>query len=162
MTSIIMLAFIFIFFEQGERVKRGNTNYLVEDRIELGYGRSILILTSDEAFETPAWYYEVHVNGQIVVPMTFLYGTCCSDDEFEVLMSRDNNIVGLVVTKRPRVLIVVHSFASGASWPRGSDTDTILQRLERGRTLRDVLQADNPLKKLILSDEVTGPSWGLE
>ena len=157
--SIVLLAFILIFFEQGERVKRGDTDYLVEDRIELGNGRSILILTSDEAFETPAWYYEVHVNGQIIVPMTFLYGACCSDDKYEVLSSRDNNVVGLVLTKRPNELIAAHNFASGASWPRGRDTDTILQRLERGRTLRDVLQADNPPGKLILSDEVSGPTW---
>ena len=160
--TIILLVFILISFEQGERVKRGNMEYLVEDRIELGNGRSILILTNDEPFESPRWYYEVYVNGQIVVPQTFLYGTCCSDNEFEVLSSRDNNIIGLVVTKRPRVLLAAHDFISGASWPRGRDTDTINQGLERGRMLRDVLQADNPPRKLILSEEVTTATLGLD
>lgn len=160
--SVLLLAVILILSEHGERVKRANTDYLVEDRIELGNGRTILILGSEEAFETPAWYYEVHVNGQIIVPMTFLYGTCCSNDKFEVLSARDNNIIGLVLTKRPNVLILAHDFVSGASWPRGRDTDTMNQSLERGRMLRDVLQDDYRPRQLILSSEVKSITSGLD
>ena len=122
--SIILLVGIFVFFDHGERVKRGDASYWVEDRIDLGAGRSILILTNDEAFEITAWYFEIHENGKIIVPTTFLWGFWPNGQpEFEIISSQDNNVVGLIWTKRPSVVLVAHDFVSGASWPRVGDVD---------------------------------------
>ena len=147
--SVILLAVIFIFVGHGDRVKRGNVSYWIVDRIELGDGRSVLILTNDEPFEISAWFYEIHVNGKTIVPTTYMFG-CYPDGEgeFEVVSSRDDNVVGLIWTKRPGVIAIAHDFASGASWPRGEDPSDWKIGLRPGGGLLEILQADNPQTKL--------------
>ena len=150
--SLILLVVLFAVFEQGERVKRGSRSYEVVERIELGEGRSILILLDDEPFETSRPYYEIHVNGQVVVPTTFIFGCRPSGEgEFEVLSTRDNNVFALVWTKNPGVVVVAFDFATHASWPRGEDPYDWEMGLRPGRGLLDLLQAEYPQMKLSLS-----------
>jgi hypothetical protein len=154
--SIILLILVYLIYTRDERVQRGNTDYRVVSRLDVGDGRSITILLDDTFLEIPGWYYEINVDGEIVVPTTLLWG-CCRPEvnpEYEILSSCDNSIVGLVWTKRPGVLLVAHDFASGASWPRQQSHDTLETGMELGRSLRDKLQVDNPQTKLALSEEV--------
>jgi hypothetical protein len=150
--SLILLVVLFVFFEQGERVKRGSRSYLVVERIELGEGRSILIMLDDEPFETAVPLYEIHVNGQVVVPTTFISGCRPSGEgEFEVLSTRDNNVFALIWTKNPGVIVVAYDFATRASWPRGEDPYDWKIGLRPGGGLLDLLQAEYPQMKLTLS-----------
>ena len=150
--SIIVLAVCFVLYTRPESVQRDGTSYSVMKRIDGGADRSIVILRDDTPFEIPGWFFEIHVGQQIVVPITFISGSCRSypEPDFKLLTSRDRTLVGLVRKDRPEVLAVIHDFVSGASWPR--DTDGI--SLKRGRILRDRLQADNPEPKLSLCHEI--------
>ena len=94
-----------------------------------------MILVDEEPFEIPGWVYEIHENGEMVVPTTHLAGCCGPDAKFKIVWSCDKTIVGLVRTDRAGLLIA-HDFASGATWPRG-----------RADALRDILQEDNPETK---------------
>lgn len=130
--SIILLAICFVLATNPERVQRGDETYTVEYKFDLGDGRTILILLKEEYFEIPSWAYEIHVNGEMVVPTTHLQGCCGSHPQFKIVWSCDKRIVGLVRTDNFGLLIA-HDFVSGATWPRG-----------RAETLRQILQEDNP------------------
>ena len=144
--SVILLVVIFVFFDHGERVKRGNASYWVVDRLDLGNGRSILILENDEPFEISAWYYEIYLNGKNIVPTTFLWNFRPNGQpEFEIISAQDNNVIGLIWTKRPGVVLVAYDFVSGASWPRVGD-------MRPATGLLDILQAEYPEMKLTLTN----------
>jgi hypothetical protein len=153
--SIIVLAVCYVLATREEVVRRGRTDFYVERTLDVGDGRSIVILSDATPFEIISWSYEIHANDQIVVPTTRLAGCCNPGEkaEFEILSSRDRRLIGLVWTKYPHILLVAHDFASGTTWPRQNGNDTIATALERGRKLRAVLEADNPGRRLILSDE---------
>jgi hypothetical protein len=154
--SIILLVVCYVLYTRPERVQRGKSIYSVMARIDAGSGRSITILLDDTFLEIPGWYFEINEGPQIIVPITHL-SRCCSPEvspNLKLLSSRDHTIIGLVWDRRPDVLLVVHDFSSGESWPRGLDTDSIEANIQRGRKLRDRLQEDNPTPKLSLSHEV--------
>ena len=152
-SSIIVLLVVFVLATRDERVQRDNSFYFVTNKLDAGEGRSVLILLKDEWFEIPSWYYEIHVNGQIVVPMTHLWRCCSSDNNFQILSSRDNAVIGLVRPSYPGELYVLHDFACGHNWPREESGETWASSGVRGRELRDILQADHPKTKLFLVDE---------
>jgi hypothetical protein len=154
--SAILLALVSLINCRDERVQRGNTNYSVVKRLDVGNGRSITILLDDTFLEIPGWYYEINEGQQILVPTTLLWGCCRPevDPEFRILTSSDNTVVGLVWVNRPGVLLVAHNFSSGESWPKPQARDSLEATLQRGRRLRDQLQADNPQPRLALSEEV--------
>ena len=152
-SSIIVLAVVFVLATRDERVQRGNSYYFVVNKLDAGEGRSVLILLKDEWFEVPSWYYEIHVNGQIIVPTTHLWQCCGNDSDFQILSSRDNTVIGLVRPSRPGVLHVLHDFSCGHTWPREQSGDTWRSSWERGREVRDILQADHPETTLTLVGE---------
>jgi len=152
--SIIVLAVCFVLATREQVVRRGQTDFYIETTLDVADGRSIVILRDATPFEIISWYYEIHLNNQIVVPTTRL-GGCCSPGEtprFEILSSRDNSLVGLVWTRFPHILLVAHDFRTGTNWPRQGN-GTFETSLKTGRTLRDILEADNPARHLILSSE---------
>lgn len=152
--SVVLLFICYFLYTRPERVQRGETNYVVITRIDAGPNRSITILEDDTPFEIPGWFYEINVGSQIVVPMCMLSQCCPSRPKFRLLKSTDQTLVGLVLETRPEVLLLVHDFDSGQSWPRATNDDTWQLTLARGRQLRDRLQADNPQLNLKLSHEV--------
>lgn len=158
--SFIVLAVCFVLATREEVVRRGQTDFYIERTLDVGHGRSIVILRDATPFEIISWCYEIHVNDQIVVPTTRL-GGCCNPGEragFQTLSSRDGNLIGLVWTKYPHILLLAHDFATGATWPRqGSETFDLT--IERGRSLRDRLEADNPGRQLILSEEARASDY---
>ena len=154
--SIILLLVIFVLATRDERIQRDNHVYVVINRLDVGQGRTILILLREEFLEVPAYFYEIHVNDQIVIPMTFLYSCCGPNSSFRSISSRDNSVVGAFKNSEPGVLRVLHDFSSGESWPRHAH-DTFETNDARGRKLRDILQADHPQTKLVLESEVKYP-----
>ena len=152
--SIVIAIVCFVLYAQPERVQRGQTTYAVVTRIDAGSSRSITILRDETPFEIPAWTYEINVGDQIVVSTTHLSGACTERaSDYRLLASKDGNLVGLVCKERPHILLVVHDFASGETWPRSLMEDQINDTLQRGRRLRDRLQVDHPEPRLILSHE---------
>lgn len=146
--SIILLMFCYLLYTRDERAQRGNTDFAVVTRIEAGPGRSITILLDDTAFETPRWCYEINQGQEVVVPTTMLQRCCVGNPKFKLLSSADRTVVGLVLEKHPNVILVLHDFDSGETWPRSESE-------ELGKRLRNRLQADNPqISTLALSSEV--------
>jgi hypothetical protein len=121
--------------------------------LDAGGNREIRIW-ADTYFENcQRFYYEIRVNGQVTSPISFID---CQYEEpkFRLLYSKDHNLVGVVEVARPEILVVINDFASGETWPRANDKDSSVEKLSRGRRLKDRLNADNPQMNLALSDEV--------
>ena len=138
-----------------ERVKRGNTVYSVVAKIDVGHGTTISVLGDDTPFEVPSWCYEINEGDKIVVPIFRLNG-CCSPEgnpKFRLLTSEDRSVVGLVWNSHPNVLLVLHDFDSGETWPGAADVRFLDGNLSIGRKLRDKLQAVYPQQILTLSSE---------
>ena len=152
--SVVLLIVCYFLYTRPERAQRGSRDYAVVTRIDGGSNRSITILLDDTPFEVPAWFYEINVGSQIVVPTCMLSRCCTSDVKFRLLTSTDQALVGLVTETRPEVLLLLHDFNSGQSWPRPANDETWHLTLSRGHSLRDRLQADHPQLNLKLSDEV--------
>ena len=121
--------------------------------LDAGSNREIRIW-ADVYFENCVrYYYEVRVHGQTTVPISFI--DCHSEDPtFNLLHSKDRNLVGVIETRRPEVLVAINDFTSGETWPRANDKDSWEETLIRGRRLRDGLKADHPHLNLALSGEV--------
>jgi hypothetical protein len=121
--------------------------------LDAGQDREVVIWADRYVENCQPFYYEVKVSGRITSPMSFI---SCSWEEppFKLLSSKDRNLVGVVDGERPEVLLVLHDFASGETWPRGKDSDDWRVNSDRGRRLRDRLRADHPQLSLALSGEV--------
>ena len=154
--SVIILAVCFFLYTRPEQVQRDGVWYDVLTQLDAGDNRKITVLKGTEAFEVPSWYFEITAGEQTVVPVTFLSGACRGDRsaKYQLLTSKDRAIVGMVCDKRPDVLLVVHDFASGESWPREVPDLSYQANLQRGRMLKNRLQVDHPERKLVLDHEV--------
>ena len=130
-----------------------NQGRYVVATLDAGSSREIRIWADVYMENCQRFYYEVRVNGQRTVPISFI--DCQSEEpSFNLLHSQDRNLVGVVETRRPEVLVAINDFASGETWPRANDKDSWEEKLVRGRRLRDRLKADHPNSNLALSDEV--------
>ena len=153
--TIIIAIVCLVLYSRPELVQRDRTSFEVVTRIDAGPGRNITMLRDATPFEIPGWFYEINVGEQIVVPTTYLSGACRSDraSDYKLLTSKDHNLVGLVCEKCPEILLVVHDFTSGETWPRSLMDDQIADTIRRGRSLRDRLHIDHPQTRLILSHD---------
>ena len=130
-----------------------NQGRFVVATLDAGSSREIRIWADVYMENCQRFYYEVRVNGQATVPLWFI--DCQSEEpSFDLLPSQDRNLVGVVETRRPEVLVAINDFTSGETWPRANDKDSWEETLIRGRRLRDKLKADHPHLNLALSDEV--------
>jgi hypothetical protein len=121
--------------------------------LHAGSSREIRIWADVYMENCQRFYYEVRVNGQPTVPISFI--DCQSEKPiFNLLHSQDRNLVGVFETGRPEVLVAIVDFTSGETWPKANDKDSWEETLIKGRRLRDRLKADHPHLNLALSDEV--------
>jgi hypothetical protein len=121
--------------------------------LDAGSSREIRIWADVYIENCQRFYYEVRVHSQPTVPISFI--DCQSEEPtFNLLHSHDRNLIGVVESRRPEVLVAINDFASGETWPRASDKDSWEEKRIRGRRLRDRLKADHPHLTLALSDEI--------
>ena len=121
--------------------------------LDAGPNRAVLIW-KDIYFENcQKFYYEIRVSGHVTSPPFFID---CQYEEptFTLIYSKDRNLVGVVKSESPEVLVAINDFSSGETWPRGNDRDSWKETLSRGRRLKDRLKADHPQLNLALSDDV--------
>jgi hypothetical protein len=139
--SVVLLIICYFLYTRPERVQRGSETFEVVTRIDAGSNRRITILASTEAFETPAWYYEIDEGPQKVVRTCFL--SCCLGNSFRLVTSRDRSVVGLVWNEAPDVLLMAYDFNDPQ---RGTPGDELsCDRAMKGALeARNKLQADNP------------------
>ena len=121
--------------------------------LDAGSNREVILWADTYVENCQRFYYEIRVNDQVTSPISFID---CRDEapRFKLLYSKDRSLVGLVEKERPEVLVAINDFTSGETWPRANGSDSWEEKLNRGKRLRDRLEADYLHINLALSDEV--------
>ena len=109
--------------------------------LEAGDDREVVI------YEDTTWEvsiplsYEVHDGGKVVLPAAyFYYGAPDSIPEFVIVVT--DKVVGIAEKKKPKVLVAIHDFASGESWPyQGPNEGTDDMESKRYRLLKALNEA---------------------
>jgi len=86
---------------------------------EVGQDKSIVILAATEWELSQPFYYEVRVNGEVVVPKFLICGG--KDDgkfKFNVMSAKGGHLVGVFAEKYPREVLALHDFSENL--PSGS------------------------------------------
>ena len=115
-------------------------------KLDAGGGRSILILAERYPEEHQAFYYKVEVNGQEVVPNTYI----SSEDpesvkqlKLKLVSDKSGSLVGVIEEKLPQKIWLLHNFATGETYPR-CDSGGVDECEKRGEALLNNLQKDHP------------------
>jgi hypothetical protein len=128
------------------------------------YDVKVIALGEDRAIRIRAqcWWemnqlvaYEVYDSGR-VVQESFPFGGVTEDPEllrFSTLTAREGDVVGLFEPQMPEVILVLHDFGTGESWPCEWHEGYEAVR-ERGHRMLDQLKRDNPGVDLQLSYDV--------
>ena len=89
------------------------------ETFDLGKGRSIEILASEDAEVSQSFYYQVKVDQKIVTTLCMI---CVGHDrgqlKFKTLIAKDGDLVGIFEQKHPQEILAIHDFKSHDSWPR--------------------------------------------
>lgn len=112
-------------------------------------GAGITIETDRWGGEGSPVYYRITEDGQTVVPLTF-FDTLGSTPPRYSTLTDGRFLIGVFDEHEPGLLLVMHDFATGETWPRRSYADTGQYAEKRGRHMLSVLQAANPTTKLSL------------
>lgn len=83
---------------------------------ELSDSRRIEILVDRSWEVAQAAYYQVYDQGKLVVPRTYL-GNIEQGKEYVLITTRDPDLVGVSITGLEGDPVIIHDFATGASWP---------------------------------------------
>ncbi len=90
---------------------------------DCGGGREIVVTAARSWEVSVPIYYLVEVDGEIVVPTTFIDAISPDTDlqtlKFKLIASRDNDLFGLTYADDPDSYLVIHDFATGHSFPCG-------------------------------------------
>ena len=148
--SVVLLIICFFLYTRPERVQRGAESFDVVTRIDAGSNRTITILASTEAFEIPAWYYEIDEGSQRIVRTCALYGCCIGNPRFQLVTSRDRSVIGLISKEQPDVLLLAYDFSAPQGRGTLGDELSCSCAIEGAQAARDKLQAENPQLNLKL------------
>ena len=130
--------------------------------LELGQGRAIRLYVERGWEITQSWFYEVWEGEEVVSPLSMFGGSVPEQEvpALRVLTARDGTLVGVVEAEAPQVILILHDFGSGRSWPRGSFHDDWKRRRATGKEMLAALRAANPGVDLVLSHERGGAPGG--
>jgi hypothetical protein len=113
--------------------------------LDLGKGRSIEILASNRVEVSQGFYYQVKVDGKVVVPMFML---CTGLDngklKFKTIAAKGGDLVAIFEQKYPDEILAIHDFKTNVSWPRGFDRNTAMENNKIGEAFFKELQAEHP------------------
>ena len=121
----------------------------------VGQGREIVILADNMYDNGRGFYYQVKVNNQVVVPMSYI---CAGRDsgslKFRTLIGKNGNLVGLFEERRPGSILAIHDFSSGETWPRPHYDEPPENRWKIGELLLQELQSEYPDRRLEIGEDV--------
>ncbi|RJP91509.1 MAG: hypothetical protein C4518_07980 [Desulfobacteraceae bacterium] len=85
-------------------------------------------------------------------------GTIESTDglKFLSLNAENSNLVAIVEAANPDVVLILHDFTNGNSWPFRHDTENYMDAESRGESLLTRIKKEYPNKRLVLSIHVPG------
>ena len=118
-------------------------------RFDLGRGRSIEILASNEMEVTQSFYYRVTVADKTVVPLSLI---CVGHDTgtltFRTIAAQNGELVGIFEQRFPDEILAVHDFSSNITWPRPLDYEKPVHRDQIGHELLNKLQVEHTERSL--------------
>ena len=118
---------------------------------DLGQQRSIQILASENLEVTQSIYYQVKVDGNIVIPLSMICGGIDRGQlEFGTLLAKRGDLVGIFEKRFPQEILAVHDFKTDASWPRLLSYGSTEAYYKYGEALLKELQAEHQNVKLKL------------
>ena len=125
--------------------------------------RRQIVVTAARSWEVSVpIYYFVKMNGEIVVPTTFIDAIAPDTDlhtlDFQLIASTDNNLFGLTYADDLDSYLAIHDFATGHSFPRGEHIDWNPQ-LDVDEN-REVRNADRDAMESQLNSTRVGTSTG--
>jgi hypothetical protein len=111
---------------------------------ELGQQRAIQILASRYVEVTQSFYYQVKVDGKVVVPLFMICGGIDRGQlEFRPLLARDGDLVGIFEKQYPQEILAIHDFKTNASWPALLSYGSTEEYYKYGEALLKGLQAEH-------------------
>jgi hypothetical protein len=120
---------------------------------DLGKGRSIEILASEDAEVSQSFYYQVKVDQKILVP---LFMICVGHDRgqltFNTLLAKDSDLVGIFEQKHPQELLAIHDFRLNATWPGLLSDNNPPEQKQSGTLLLKLLQVEHQNIQLQLEE----------
>jgi hypothetical protein len=143
--AVIIALAVFLFYPCG---------YTHVATVQIGDKHSIVVSAED------CWEISQGLAYQIPASLLFARfgGTIESTDDlkFIALESESSNLVAIVEAANPDVVLVLHDFKDGNSWPYRHDTENYLDANIRGESMLTRVKEEYPNKQLILSSKVPG------
>lgn len=122
-------------------------------KFDLGKGRSIEILASEDAEVTQSFYYQVKVDRKIAVPLVMI---CVGHDrgqlKFNTLLAKEGDLVGVFEQKHPQEMLAIHDFKLNATWPGLLSDTKSTEYKQSGTLLLKELQAEHQNIQLQLAE----------
>ena len=112
-----------------------------------------MILAATEWELSQPFYYEVRVNGEVVVPKFLICGG--KDDgkfKFNVMSAKGGHLVGVFAEKYPREVLALHDFSENLTWPGALKNESETHNPPTRKRLLDELQRENLDDKLTIGN----------
>lgn len=78
------------------------------------------------------------------------------DLKFLAFKAENSNLVAIVEAANPDVVLILHDFKDGNSWPYRHDTENYMDSNNRGESMLTRIKKEYPNKQFILSIDVPG------
>lgn len=127
-------------------INTGCSKYEDIAKLDAGQGRSVYILAQRHYENNQAILYRVEVNGQVVVPDTYISSVNPGEAaglRFKLLKSNNGAVIGIIEETVPQNIWVLHNFVTGETWPR-CDGGGLENCRKRAEGLLRELQKDHP------------------
>ncbi len=124
---------------------------VVFSKLNVQSNRDIIIWVNTFYDNCLGYYYESR-NSKVTTPKKFI-GCNKVGAHFSLLVSKDQNIVGIVEDEKPELVLAVHDFEFGETCLREKEDDKWAIVIKKRRCLLDRLKEANPQRKLFFRDD---------
>ncbi|HEY9610200.1 hypothetical protein [Allocoleopsis sp.] len=153
--TITLVSVVFLTITTVDYYFSGNYEMYPVAVFDLGQKRSVFVLT--EIIPTApvqSYYYRVRIASQIIVQNSHInYGSIWikrpdlihGRPTFTLVTANKNDLVALVEKSEPRIVLALHDFTSGESWPRSGNS-------QKAKLLLKKLAEFNPGSEYVLAE----------
>jgi len=153
--TITLVSVVFLTITTVDYYFSGNYEKYPVAVFDVGKKRSLFVLK--EIIPTApvqSYYYRVRIASQIVVPSIHInYGSLWSKrpdlidghPNFTLVTAHNNDLIALVEKSEPRIVLALHDFNSGESWPKSNNS-------QKAKLLLKKLAEFNPGAEYVLAE----------
>jgi hypothetical protein len=130
--------------------------------LRVGKKRLIVIRAAGYVDVNQDLFYEVRSGDRIVVPESWFSAwhsdaAQWDDPAFRVVTAPAGELVGVVATKTPDEVLILHDFSVGYSWPAAHAVEHWKTANAHARRLLEKLKREHPGSDYVLSCDYVGP-----